>query len=344
MRPVIVIASAAIGAMVFVGALWSFQQATTPSIGAPAKLTSVSLRLNGSFAPKYAGEMVAARTGLFDREGLQIELKPGGNGADSISSVASGADTFGVARGIDFLVARAKGAPIVAFAAGYLESDVVFYVLERSGIHTVQDFIGKRVGYQPGQDTAIIYDALLANLGIGRSKIREIITGTDIAALLNNDVDIWPGHVAEEAYILKQKGIDFNVVRPLNFGIHVPGTVYFTTEKIIRDHPSLVQKFLRAVIAGWTLTYADYSKSVPLISAYDEKALTPERVRFALGEQRDFVFPLGRRFAEFDDRQWKLLRIILLNERLIDDSVDMSKAVTYEFLREAYRKSIQFGK
>lgn len=343
MRPAIVITSIIAVGVGSIGALWSFQRTTTQSIDTPNKLIEISLRLNGPFGPQYAGEMVAARAGLFEREGLHLELKPGSIEADSINLVASGIDTFGIARGDNFLIARSKGAPIVAFAAGYLESPVVFYALEKSGIHTPQDFIGKRVARQAGQDTATIYDAVLANLKISRSQVREISTATDMAAFLNGDVDIWPGHVGKESYVLQQMGIPFNVIYPSNYGIHVPGTVYFTSEKIVRDHPSLVQKFLRAVIAGWHLTYADNSISAPLISAYDEKALTSERVHFELKAQREFVFPLGRRFTEFDDRQWKLLRNILINERLIDDSIDMSKAVRYDFLREAYRKSISFG-
>lgn len=343
MRPAIVIASIVAVVVGSISALWSFQRTTTQSIDAPNKLTKISLRLNGPFGPQYAGEMVAARTGLFEREGLQLEFKPGGIEADLITLVANGVDTFGIARGDNFLIARSKGAPIVAFAAGYLESPVVFYALEQSKIHVPQDFIARRVTRQAGQETATIYDAMLAKLQISRSQVREISKATDLTALLNGDVDVWPGRVGKESYVLRQKGVPYTVVYPSNYGIHVPGTVYFTSEKIIRDHPSLVQKFLRAVIAGWHLTYADYSKSVPLISAYDEKTLTPERVRFELSTQRDFVLPLGRRFTEFDDRQWKLLRAILINERLIDDSIDMSKAVTYDFLREAYRKPISFG-
>ncbi len=343
MRPTIVIGSIAIAAAVFLSALWSFQRTQTQSDDAPTKLTDISLRLNGPFDPTHAGEIVAARSGLFDRGGIHLKLKPGSTTADPINSVSSGAATFGVTRGDSFLVARFKGAPIVAFAASYLESPVVFYALAKSGIQAPQDFIGKRVIRRAGTDAATIYDAVLAKLGISRSQIREIANGTDATALLSGDADAWLGHVGEEDYLFRQKGVAYNVIRPSDYGIHVPGIVYFTSEKIIRDHPSLVQKFLNAVIAGWKTTYADYSKSVPLISGFDGKMLTPDQVSFELKAQRDFVLPLGRRFTEFDDQQWTMLRNILIDERLIDDSIDMSKAVTYDFLREAYRRPISFG-
>jgi ABC-type nitrate/sulfonate/bicarbonate transport system substrate-binding protein len=345
MRNTIIIFSIIVAAISSIGTSWLFQRATTQSINKPIKPSDISLHLNDPFGPVHAGEMVAVRSGLFNLQRVHFELKPRDAETGAIASVVGGADTFGVARGDSFLLARSTGAPIVAFAAGYLESPVAFYALEKSGIHTPADFIGKRVARFAGQDTVLIYDAMLEKLQISRSQIREVSTAADISALMNRDVDVWPGHIGREGYVLQQRGISYNVIRPSNYGIHVPGTVYFTTEKIIHDHPSLVQKFLNAVIAGWQSTYTDYSKSVPLISSFDEKVLTPDRVLFELKAQRDTVLPLGRRFGEYDDTQWKQLLGVLINERLIrdPDSVDLSKAVNYDFLREAYRKPITFG-
>lgn len=332
-----------IAGAVIVAALAYMRDATTRSIETPDRPRSFSLVLNGPLDPQHAGEVVAARADLFEREGLKVELKPGGNGVDPIASVVSGTDTFGVTEADAFLVARSKGAPIVAFGAGFLETPVVFYALEKSGIHTPQDFIGKRVGRRAGTDTAIVYDALLINTGISRSSIRETATDTDVAALVNNKVDVIPGHVGKVSFVLHQKGIPYNVIRVSDYGIHMPGTVYFTSEKFIHDYPSVAQRVLRAVIAGWNLTYADASKSVPLVVSAGDNAIPPEQVQFELAAQRDFVRPPGRRVTEFDDLQWKQLRLILMSSRLIDGSVDMSRAFNLDILKEAYRKPISFG-
>ena len=310
--------------------------------GAPRKPAVYRVSLNGPFRSKYAGEIVAARAGLFDREKLDIDLKAD-DGTNTIGSVVSGKSAFGVTDSISFLQARAKGEPIVAFGAGYLEQSIVFYALDKSGIHAPQDFIGKRTGRRPDTHSAIIYDALLKDTGLSRSQTLETSKETDLDALLNGKVDVIPGHVGQEAFLLHQKGIGYNVVRISDYGIHVPDTVYFTTEKMIRDWPSVVQRFLEGVISGWRMTYADTSKSIPLIVEASGNRLTPEQVKFELAAQRDFVKPLGRRFAEFDDRQWEQLRNILVNARKLDDSIDLSRAINYDFLKEAYRKSIFFG-
>ena len=71
--------------------------------------------------------------------------------------------------------------------------------------------------------------------------------------------------------------------------------------------------------------------------------LANDQVRFALDAQRDLVRPVARRVGEFDEFQWKQLRIILLNERMIRETANMPNAIDYSFLREAYRKPFSFG-
>jgi NitT/TauT family transport system substrate-binding protein len=341
-RTNVCIVVAIVAIVIIVAAADYLWRATESRFDVATKPTTVSLRLNGLFGAKHAGEVVAARSKLFERNGIKIELKERAEGVDPIASVVNGYDTFGVTDSISFLMARSKGQPIVAFAAGFLESSIVFYSLEKSGIRAPQDFIGKRVGRRADTDSAIIYDALLKNTGLSRSQIRENATETDLEALLNDRVDVIPGHVGQQGFLLRQKGVPYTVIRVSDYGIHVPDTVYFTTEKFALDRPSVVQRVLQAIIAGWTMVYADTARSIPLIVAAG-KGLTLEQVQLELAAQRDFVMPLSRRIAEFDEQQWKQLRAILTSARLMDGSVDLTRAVNYDILKEAYRKPISFG-
>jgi ABC-type nitrate/sulfonate/bicarbonate transport system substrate-binding protein len=323
-------------ALIAVGYLLRLSPATEPQV-APAPL-SATVRLKGAFGPDFAGEMVAARTGLFEREDLHIELKAGNTEADPVHLVSSGVDSFGVTDAQSFLTARAEGSPIVAFAGAYLESPVVFYALEKSGIHAPSDFVDKRIGYQPGQDTAMIYQALMTKLALSRSEVHEIDVSTDIGLLLSGAVELWPGHVGAEAYALKQDGVAYNVFSSADYGVHVPGTVYFTTERIIREQPDLVRRFLFAVLTGWEKTYADEATSIPFIASYDPMVLTPEFIRFRLEQQRKVLRPFGARFGEFEETHWQSLQDILVQQRIIKEPVDLSSAVTFDFLHDAYRR------
>ncbi len=336
-RRIILAGIAAAVVLVAAGYLLRFRTSAAPSV--PQSALFATVRLDAPFDPSFAGEMVAARAGLFEREGLSVELKPGSAETDVVRQVSDDAETIGVVNAESVLLARANGAPLVAFAAAYVESPVVLYILEKSAIRTPSDFVGKRIGYRPGQDTAIIYQAMMAKLLLSRSVVHEVKVGSDITPFLNGEVDVWPGHAGVDAYSLKQDGVSYYVISPNSYGVHVPGTVYFTTERTIREKPELIRRFLRAVIAGWELTYADFATSIPLIATFDTGRLTPDLIRFRLEQQRALLRPLGARFGEFDDAHWQSLQAILFQQRLIKEPVELSRAVTYDFLRDAYRRS-----
>jgi ABC-type nitrate/sulfonate/bicarbonate transport system substrate-binding protein len=296
-----------------------------------------------TFGPAFAGEMVATRAGLFDREGLHIELRAGRDAGNSIDTVVDGSDTFGVTRADSFLLARGKGAPIVAFAAEFIESPAAFYVLKKSGVRTPWDFAGHRIGRRAGDDTSIMYDALIEKLGLPRSRITEAPVAADLSMLLQGDVDVWPGHVGDDDYTLNQKDADYFVIDPASYGVHLTGSVYFTSDRTIKDQPQLVRRFLTGLIAGWNMVYQDYAISVPMIASFDQERLTPEYVRFALDRQREYLRPIAVRYGEFTEDQWRSLQTTLLTQRLLERTVDLPEAVTYEFLHDAYRRPYTFG-
>jgi ABC-type nitrate/sulfonate/bicarbonate transport system substrate-binding protein len=328
-------------ALIVVVVVLAAQTKRSPPAPRPSQFTitpaNVSMWFPSAFNPGFAGELVALKAGLFEQEGLNVKLHAGDARADPLSSVTGDDDAIGVVGAERFLTARAKGVPVVAFAAAFLKSTVVFYALERSDIRSPFDFLGRRVGYQPGQETAIIYEAMMNRLQVARSKVQEIRVGADISPLLDGRVEVLPGHVGAEAYTLTNNGIGYQVVSPLDYGLNVPGTVYFTSEHMIRNHPDTVRRFLRAVIAGWELTYSDERRSVPMIVANDAAALNSKMVSFQLEQQRDRLRPSGVRIGDFDETQWRLLQSILIQQRLITNPIDLADAITFEFLRDAYR-------
>jgi ABC-type nitrate/sulfonate/bicarbonate transport system substrate-binding protein len=307
-------------------------------------LMPVGMRLMGQYGPEFAGEMLAERAGLFKAQGLAVTLFEDVDAGAAIDAVASGRDAVGVTRADSFLVARSKGARIVAFAASFIESPVAFYVLKRSGLYAAQDFGGKRIGRRAGDDTEIAFEALATKLLLPRSTMHEFAVTSDLALLTEGKLDIWPGHLGKEDYALTKLGVDYRIISPASYGVHLPGTVYFTSEAMLREHPGTVQSFLKSVIAGWELAYADPGRAVPLIESFGKEKLAEGYVGFALRSEREAVRPIAARFCEFDEAHWRSLQDILLSQRLIDEPVDISSAVTYEYLDEAYRKPFTYGK
>jgi NitT/TauT family transport system substrate-binding protein len=297
----------------------------------------LSLRLKWVYDPGFAGEMVAAKKGIFEKNGIKVELRPGGFEADPIKLVGSGSDTFGVAGADSFLIARSRGVTIVAFAAGYIDTPVVFYSREEANIVTPTDWKGKRIGIQAGQDTETIYRVLLGRAGLSKSDVVEVPVKYDFSPFLQGQVDVWPGYAASQSYILQQKGINYRTVVPSAHGVKYVGTVYFTTEATLRDHPEWVRAFLKSLVEGWELTYGNEAEAIPAIASYDEKSLTPDLIKWNLDKQKPAIRPEGRRYCEFRRADFEDMQKTLVDQGLLQRPVDLSAAVTEQFLNEVYK-------
>ncbi|GEM_PF-960777 len=297
-----------------------------------------SLRLDGALGPRFAGDVVAMQNGLFGAAGIALEIRQGGSQADPIALVENGVDTFGIAGAEKFLIARARGAPLVAFAAASTVSPVAFYSLASAHIESPADFVGKRIGIAPGEDTAIAYKAMMQQMAVSRSEVREVPVSSGIAALLSGQVDVLPGHVGVESWALERKGVEYNVLRPGTFGVHTVGSVYFATEETVRNQPALVVAFLRSVIRGWDAVYADEDGTASRLATVFSSA-DPAEIRFELDSERELQRPYGARFGDYDETQWQSLQAFLVAQRLLRQPLDLSQAVSYDFIREAYRES-----
>jgi len=300
-------------------------------------IPEVNLQFAGAVSAQHAGDVAAS----LNDKGVQIALRPGGVKIDEVGEVIAGRSTFGVMSAIRFMLARARGAPIVAFGAEFLDSPVAFFSLDAVKINSPTDFQGLRIPRRQGSDAAVIYDAVLANLGISRGAIKEKDETGSVSMLLDRSIDVLPGDLAATSYALKRVAKSYTVLQPADFGIHVPGSVYYTNETTLRDHPSVVSAFLQKVISGWKRVYADNGAAQVVATV---AGVPLDQAEFELKAQRNLVLPIERRIAEFDELQWKQLRIMLLQERLVREETDFSAAVDYSILKDVYRPPLSYGR
>ena len=296
-----------------------------------------SLRLKWVYDPGFAGELVAKHEGFFDHAGIPMDIRPGGFEADPVKLVASGADTFGVCGADSFLLAREAGVPIVAFAAGYLQTPVVFYAKADGGIKAVTDFAGKRVGVQAGQDTETIYAAMLQKHGLKRENVKEVPVKYDFSPFLDGLVDVWPGYAATQSYVLNEKHIAYRIITPAESGIAFIGTVYFSSESFVREHPDKVQKFLDAVITGWELAYSNRQVAVTALESYDPATLTKAVIDWNLDKQAASIRPEGRRFCELRSDELAQMSELLRQQGIMKNPVDIRAAFDDSFLQRHYK-------
>lgn len=306
----------------------------------PQQLENVSIRLSWVPQAQFAGEYIAQnapqanKKTLYAQQGLDVIILPGGPNIQPPQLVAGGAEQFGLVTAAQFLVARAKGLPLVAIAATIQQSPIIFLTLKDSGITKPQDFIGKRVGIKPGTSLEYVYAALLNKLGIDRSKIEEIPIQVDITPLLTRQVDVWPGVMTNEFLTAREKGFEINVISPSDYGVDLYGDVLFTTEKIVGEKPKLVKRFVKATLAGWqwAIDHPDVAVGIVLkqndtLVKPHESAMLTEMIKLIQSTDTK-----SRGLGWMSDEKWQSMIGFLKEQKVIDPSVNLGKFWTDDFL------------
>jgi NitT/TauT family transport system substrate-binding protein len=242
-----------------------------------------------SFLPnvQHAGFLVAANQGFYTDEGLDLEIVGSGPGQDVVQDLAGGAADLAQVDYVPLLEARDAGVPIVAIAQNYKDPFFFWYAFNDSGINTMADWVGKKVGQiQPGQYPE--RDAMLLANGLQLTDIKTVVQDFGIddfsagkfpiaegvvfyhPALLNGNPAPIAGH---DSHVFPT---DFNVFRPQELGAAMASQTTAVSEDYATAHPDVIRCFLRASIRGWQSAFTDPQASVTDTMVYVPPGAIPE--------------------------------------------------------------------
>ncbi|WP_256375872.1 ABC transporter substrate-binding protein [Bradyrhizobium sp. WSM1743] len=309
--------------------------ATPPQARTASRPVAVKFVLDGPYGARFAGELAASRQGYFSS---RVELAAQPEDPNFVQAIAR-QHAIGVTSGQKFLLASWRGVPVTAFAASFLDTWAAIFTLESSGLRRPADLVGKRIGYRRASEGDVVFDAMMAQLGLPRSQMAKVPDRDGFEALRTGEVDAIIAAIDEQPDPSKPTFAKLNVIKPQDYGIHVPGLVYFASNELIHDQPSVIADVLQGLIRGWHFTYSDYARSVPVLAGVGSVELNAERLRFELQQLRPLVLPTGGRIGDYDESRWRTLRDILIFSKLGEDDVPLAQTVNYQFLRDVYRHS-----
>ena len=292
---------------------------------------NISLRLAWLHGAGFEGYYAAQERGLYENEGLKVDIHPGGVDHNSILLVASGSDTFGMAGAVEVLQARNKDIPIKAIAAIYKENPIVYFSHKDSGITTPSDFRGKKIGVKTGLDTEILYRALLSQFNIKSSDVTEVPVKFDMTLFFRREVDVWPGFINVEPIIARAQGFETNLIFPKDYGIPMYAQVIFAREDFINEHPETVQKFLNATIRGWEYAVNNEQEAHALARKYDPQ-LNEQFEQDSFSETKLLVQPAKSKVGLMEASVWESTTEILKQQELLKQELDPRQVFTNEFL------------
>lgn len=288
---------------------------------------STTLALDWFAQPSSGGPYAAQAEGFYRDRKLDVTIQPGSAQATSIQIVGGGKAQFGLETAENILQARDKGVPIVALAATLQKSPAVLLYHQGQDIESDRDLNGRTVYTQIGSP---VWQWQKKHYGLDDVKDRQF--AGSYAPFAKDQRAVAQGYVTSSPAQLKAQGVDVAVLEnPEGTGY---GSVLFTTEKEIRDHPDVVRDVVAATVEGWTY-YRDHVAQVSEVLAKNAKGRTIEDLNAEGEAQKPFIWTgdaTTHGFGWTTAARWQATADLLLKAGAISKPADVAKAFTTDYL------------
>ncbi|MCZ7618164.1 MAG: ABC transporter substrate-binding protein [Myxococcota bacterium] len=208
----------------------------------------VALALNWKPEPEFGGLFEAQRTGAFRRQGLDVEIT-GGPGAPIVQMLAAGQMAYGIAAADEVLVARDRGADIVAVYATYQTNPQGIMVHASRGVNSLDELFageGGTLAVEPG----LAYVKWLRKR-YDLSRFQIVPYGFSIAPFLAEPRMAQQVFVTAEPIAARRQGAEPKVFLIADSGFDPYAAVVITTTQRVRERPDEVSRFVTALREGW---------------------------------------------------------------------------------------------
>lgn len=282
---------------------------------------------------EHGGFYQAVATGLYRKHGLDVTIKMGGPQVNGLQLLMAGqAD---VIMGYDFQALKAieQGMPVVTVATsfqrdlqGMLTNDDVAglgglkgktILVATSGRSTWWPWLRTKYSYADEQTKPYTFNLqpFFADKGLAQQ-----------------------GYLSSEPFQAEKAGIKTKFYLFADDGYPPYGTTMVATQKLAKERPEVVARFVRASIEGWKSYLADPAPANELIKK-DNPNMKDDQLAYAVAKLKEHQLITGGDAARMGigvitDERWKRTYDYMVSAGLLKADVDYRQAFTTQFVRD----------
>lgn len=311
--------------------------ASLASATAAQAQTPVTFQLNWTAGGPNAGFAAAHGEGFYKQAGLDVTIVQGNGSGNTAQLVASGRVQLAYADAVVVSQLIAKGAPMRVVSTIYQSNPNEVTALKKTGIKSLKDLVGKKVGVPAGSSQAPMLPLLLRANGLKESDMVMINmpVASMVPSLLQGQVDAILGSMDAYQIQLEQQGAQLDNFPFADHGVPTVSTSIFASNSFIKDNPDVLRKFIAASLKGWSFALDNPEKTIKHLKAVfpdvNEKLATAELAA---------ITPLfcsgGAKFlGKAEDAHWDRTQQLLSEVKLLPEGQDPKSYYTNDFLPPA---------
>jgi NitT/TauT family transport system substrate-binding protein len=304
--------------------------------GVVSAQTKIDFVLNwvpgGDHAPYY----FAKKQGWYAKEGIDLNLEPGRGSALATQKVGAGANPIGLADMGGVLVAKGKGADLVAVFNVYANSPQGLYWLKSSGVKTVKDLVGKKIGNPAGDGARTMWPALAKANGMDPKSVTwvNIDANAKLSALKSKAIDATTSFYNIHHIFQAELGDDMGFLAWKDAGLNPYGNSVIVNADFLAKNRPLVDKFVKVTQRAFAACVAQPNPCVQaLVEAngalkFDNELTNWKLVEVLMSDKTSREVALGIH----DDARMKADYDLVVEYIGVDKPFDVKTTYTNEFL------------
>jgi len=291
-----------------------------------AAAESVNLMLNWTPTADHSPFYYAKAQGWYEKAGIDLTIETGkGSGVSSLK-VGSGGSPFGIADLATALVAKSKGADVVAIMSIYANTGQTFYWLKSYGVNGPKDFPSHKIGNPPGDASRVMWPAFAKAAGIAPDSVNFVNVGptAKIAALKSHTVDIISDFYNEHDLKVIEFGGDLGFFNWKDMGLNPYGNSLIVNGAYLEKNPKLVAEFVKVTQKAYAACVADAAPCLKAlldnVSGHDKENQERqwERIKYLMTDEFTTTKALGWIDGERMKKDYELVQTYLGMEKPFD--------------------------
>ena len=229
---------------------------------------------------------------------LEITVKPGGPKVRTTTAVASGQVEFGLNGSDSVMMANSKGAKLRAIfvSLGHVPYNLIYH--PNTGVKTIQDLNGRRFAVVMG----ITYWKWVKHK-YGLDKVQEFPLTGDLGLFAKTPNMFQQGYSIFLPARMDAKGIPNAQFKVADLGYR-PYSVLFTSEKLIKENPALVQAVVDRLSMSFHKSLVDPKPTRDLILSKSKKTTVAIHNNALRLMKRDFLPKDWSKIGCQDPNRW----------------------------------------
>jgi NitT/TauT family transport system substrate-binding protein len=297
----------------------------------------VTFQLNWMAGGPNAGFAAAVAEGYYKDAGLDVTLVQGNGSGNTAQLVANGRAQIAYADAVAVSQLIAKGAPMKIIATVYQSNPNAVMSLKKTGIKSVKDLAGKKVGVPSGSSQTTMLPLLLKSNNLKESDINmiDMPVASMVPALLQGQVDAVLGSIDAYQIQAESQGAQLDVYRFADHGVPTVSTSIFASNDYLKSNPDVVKKFVAASLKGWSFALDHPDQAIK-----DVKKVFPEVNEKLAAAELAAITPLfcsggAKYIGKAEDALWSKSQDLLAEVKLLPAGQDPKTYYSNDYLPPA---------